>query len=127
MQRMTPDGRPTTTATGSRNEELAASFLARRGYVVIERNYKTKLGELDLVARQGRTLVFVEVRSRATDQFGSALEAVGWGKQRRVSRMAKLYLAARRPRFDDCRFDVVAITGDRIELVKDAWRLGDRI
>lgn len=127
MQRTIPDGRPTTIATGSRNEELAASFLVRRGYVVVERNYKTKLGELDLVARQGTTLVFVEVRSRATDQFGSALEAVGWSKQRRVSRMAKMYLAARRPRFDECRFDVVAITGDRIELVKDAWRLGDRI
>ncbi|MFT3698947.1 MAG: YraN family protein [Kofleriaceae bacterium] len=127
MQTTMPDGRPTTIATGSRNEALATRYLVRRGYAIIDRNFKTKIGELDIVARDRRTLVFVEVRSRASADYGSALEAVTWEKQRRVSRMAKMYLSARRPRFDECRFDVVAITGERIELIRDAWRLGDRI
>ena len=118
--------RPTTIETGARNEERAVSFLARRGYRIVERNFKTRIGELDIVARDGKVLVFVEVRSRTTDQYGSALEAVAWGKQGKVSRMAQIYLMWRAPEFEEARFDVVAITGDQIELVKDAWRLGDR-
>jgi putative endonuclease len=118
--------KPTTNETGARNEERAVSFLASRGYRIVERNFKTRIGELDIIARDGNILAFVEVRSRASDQYGSALEAVGWGKQSKVSRMAQIYLMWRTPEFDEARFDVVAITGDEITLVKDAWRLGDR-
>jgi putative endonuclease len=116
----------TTTAIGATAEDRAAEALDRHGYRMVERNYRCRVGELDIIAREGPTLVFVEVRSRRTGDFGSALEAVGWRKQRKVSRVAAHYIATRRPRFDTARFDVVAITGDEVVIVKDAWRLGDR-
>lgn len=116
---------PSTLQIGATAEDRAVELLLRHGYRIVERNYRTKLGELDIVARDGATLVFVEVRSRRTSRFGSALEAVGGRKQRQVSRVAAQYLAWRRPRFDEARFDVVAITGDEIVLVKDAWRLSN--
>lgn len=116
----------TTVVIGATAEERAADALRLGGYRIVERNYRCKVGELDIVAREGPTLVFVEVRSRRTGEFGSALEAVGWRKQQKVSRVAAHYIAARRPRFDTARFDVVAITGDEVVLIKDAWRLGDR-
>lgn len=120
----TPD--TTTIQIGATAEERAADALLRRGYRIVERNYRCKVGELDIVAREGPTLVFVEVRSRRTGDFGSALEAVGWRKQKKVSRVAAHYIAVRRPRFETARFDVVAITGDEVVVIKDAWRLGDR-
>ncbi len=114
---------PSTHVRGNNAESRAAELLVRKGYTIVERNFRTKLGELDIIARDGTTLVFVEVRSRKTTKFGSALEAVGWRKQRQVTRVAKMYLARRRPRFVSCRFDVVGITGDEVVHVKDAWRL----
>jgi putative endonuclease len=123
MQLTMLDGRPTTIAMGARSEEAAVEFLEGRGYEIVERNFKTKLGELDIVARDGDALVFVEVRSRTSDHFGNAVESVNASKRRRVSRMALLYLTWRRPVFSACRFDVLGITGDRIDHIKDAWRL----
>jgi putative endonuclease len=117
---------PTTIAIGASGEDRAADALYRRGYRIVERNYRCKVGELDIIARDGPALVFVEVRSRRTGEHGSALDAVGWRKQHKVSRTAAFYIAARRPRFETARFDVVAITGDDIVVVQDAWRLGDR-
>jgi putative endonuclease len=118
---------PTTVQAGASSEDRAAAFLLRHGYRIVERNFRCKVGELDIVARDGETLVFVEVRSRRSDQYGSALDAVGVRKQQKVSRVAMLYIAWKRPRFDQARFDVVAITGGKIALIKDAWRLGDRM
>ncbi len=126
MQETMPDGRPTTIATGARNEGLAVVFLEARGYRISERNFKTKIGELDIIARDRDVLVFVEVRSRASDAFGSALDAVSADKRQRVSRTAQQYIMWRRPAFAAARFDVVAITGENVELIRDAWRLGDR-
>ena len=91
---------------------------------IIERNFRCFAGELDVVARDGHTLVFVEIRSRRDSRFGSALEAVSRAKQHQVSPVAAAYLELRRPRFDTCRFDVVGVTGDRIDVVQDAWRVG---
>jgi putative endonuclease len=123
MQRTMPDGRPTTIATGADNEDVAETYLRRRGYRIIERNFKTKIGELDIIAREGGVLCFVEVRSRTSDHYGDAIESVDHLKRARVSRMAQLYLTWRRPAFDVARFDVLGITGDRITLIRDAWRL----
>ena len=100
-------------------------MLKQRGYHIIERNYRCKAGEIDIVAREGDTLVFVEVRSRSEGEHGTALETVTLAKQRRVARVAQQYLLARRPTFRLCRFDVVGITGDHIDVVRDAFRLGD--
>jgi putative endonuclease len=113
-----------TTERGTAAERIAERELERLGYRIVERNFRCSAGELDLVARDGETLVFVEVRSRRSDRFGSALEAVGRDKQRQVSRVAAIYLQLRKPKFDTCRFDVVGITGAQIDVVQDAWRLG---
>ena len=102
----------TTIVKGTEAERRAARLLVRAGLTIVECNYRTKLGELDIIAREGTTLVFVEVRSRRDGRYGSALETVNWRKQRMVTRVALQYLAWRRPVFSAARFDVVAITGD---------------
>jgi putative endonuclease len=107
---------------GERGEDRASRALRARGYTIVERNFRCKAGELDIVARDKDTLVFVEVRTRFDDRFGGALNAVGYHKQRQVIRVAGVYLALKRPRFDTCRFDVVAITGDELVIIKDAFR-----
>jgi putative endonuclease len=116
-------GPPTTIHRGNAGEEQAATYLENVGLHIIERNFKTKLGELDIIAREGPTLVFVEVRSRSTTTFGSAVEAVNHHKQRRVSRLAWQYIKVRRPRFETARFDVVGITAGDLVHIRDAWRL----
>jgi putative endonuclease len=115
----------TTIELGASGEDRAADLLVRHGYVIVERNFRCKAGELDIIALDGATLVFVEVRSRRTTEHGTALDAVGWGKRRQVSRVASLYITWKRPSFESARFDVVAITGSDALLIRDAWRLGD--
>jgi putative endonuclease len=113
----------TKIEVGATGEDRAADHLVRSGMRIVERNYRCKVGELDIIARDGTTLVFVEVRSRRSAEFGSALDAVTHHKRRKVTRVALAYLAARKPRFACARFDVVAITGDEVVHIKDAWRL----
>ena len=116
--------KPSTTIVGSLAEERAVEALQAAGYRIVARNFRCKLGELDVVAYDRGVLVFVEVRSRADARYGHAAEMVTWKKRQQVTRVAGAYLALKRPRFHQCRFDVVAITGDRIDIVRDAWRLG---
>ncbi len=113
-----------TTERGRIGEEQAVAELVRQGYSIVERNYRCKSGELDVVAREGDILVFIEVRSRADGEHGSALETVGARKQRQIARVAAHYLAARKPVFRECRFDVVGITAGELTLIKDAFRIG---
>lgn len=117
-----------TVARGKQGEERACEHLRALGYRIVERNFRCKLGELDIIARDGATLVFIEVRSRADSRHGTPLETVTGPKQRRIVQVASYYLSTRRPRFDACRFDVVGITGDDIEHgiehIRDAFRLG---
>jgi len=96
---------------GKSGEDLAAAELERRGYAIIARRYRTKHGEIDIVARDGETTVFVEVKARATAEFGTAAEAVTLRKQRQLAAMAGEYLALNRLTSIPCRFDVVAIDG----------------
>lgn len=112
-----------TKVVGDRNEGIAANALRAAGYAIVAQNYRCKAGELDVVARDGEVLVFVEVRSRSDHEHGHAAEMVNAPKRGRVTRIARHYLALERPDFDECRFDVVAITGDEIEIIKDAWRV----
>jgi putative endonuclease len=114
----------TTIETGASAEDRAVALLASAGYAIVERNVECQIGELDIVARDPHgVLVFVEVRSRADAEHGHAAEMVGPRKRRRVARMARWYLHTRRPAFDEVRFDVVAITGDEIDHIADAWRV----
>lgn len=115
---------------GKTGEDLACEELRRRGYAILDRRYRTRSGELDIVARDGRTLVFVEVKTRASSWFGSPFEAVTAAKRRRVLAMAADYLARRGPRRANCRFDVAAVTFDEdgrpaVEIVTDAFASGD--
>jgi putative endonuclease len=96
---------------GIRGEDLAVGELERHGYAVLERRYRTRHGEIDIVARDGETIVFVEVKVKETAEFGTAAHAVDARKQRRVISMAIDYLARNRLTSRACRFDVVAIDG----------------
>ena len=96
--------------SGRRAEDLAAAHLEQAGLRIVARNWRQPEGELDVVADDGGTCVFVEVRSRTGDDHGHALEAVTPQKRARVIRAARLYLDAETPRADAYRFDVVAVT-----------------
>lgn len=90
-------------------EDLAARELVSRGYAILERRYRTEYGEIDIVAREGETLVFVEVRAKASAEFGTAAESITDAKKRRVARMAVDYIARHHAGNTPCRFDVVAV------------------
>ena len=94
---------------GAQGEEVAAAELRRRGYRILERNVRTKLGELDLVARDGDTICFVEVKARRSAAFGLPQEAVTRQKQWHLTRMAQWYLKAKGLTGKPARFDVVAL------------------
>ena len=94
---------------GKLGEDLACRELIRRGYAIHARRYRTRVGELDIVARDGETLVFVEVKARASDRCGSAADAVTAWKRRRLVLMASDYLARNGLSDAPCRFDVVAV------------------
>jgi putative endonuclease len=110
---------------GKLGENLAIAELERRGYAILARRFRTKYGEIDVVAQDRDTLVFVEVKARATAEFGTAAEAVTFWKQRRLVRMAREYLARLEIHDRPCRFDVVAIddveTAPRIEVYAHAF------
>src|SRR5687768_7640388 len=102
---------------GKEGENIAAGELERRGYESLARRYRTRHGEIDIVASDEGTIVFVEVKARATAEFGTAAEAVTPHKQRRLAAMATDYLARNRLTECPCRFDVVAIDGLGADLV----------
>ena len=106
---MTADPRQSLGISG---EDLACAELRGRGYAILERRYRTRFGEIDIIARDGSTVVFVEVKTRLNRDFGGAAAAVTGWKQRRLTQMAVDYLARRRLQDCPCRFDVVAIDFD---------------
>jgi putative endonuclease len=97
---------------GKTGEDLACRELERRGYEIVARRYRRRSGELDIVARDGATIVFVEVKARRGRMFGEAVEAVTGWKQRRMSRLAAEYLSRHHLTQCPCRFDVVSIQFD---------------
>lgn len=112
-ERAPADGR---FAAGRAAEDEACRFLAALGMAIVGRNVRSGGGEIDVVARLGRTLVFVEVRSRAGSAFGAPEETVGHAKRRRVAAAARAYLRDVPPSsWDEARFDVVAVEGEEGE------------
>jgi putative endonuclease len=108
--------RATRQELGRAGEEIAAAHLTRTGFRILERNYRTRWGELDIVAFDGRTLAFVEVKARtAGPRHGTPLEAVHWAKRGQVRRMGRAWLADRpdRPFGRFIRFDAIGVTFDR--------------
>ena len=109
-------------ARGDAAENLAAAFLQRAGLILVERNYRCRFGEIDLIAREGATLVFVEVRMRSSERFGGAAASITAAKRMKLLRTARFYLAgvAHAPQ---CRFDALLISGktNSIEWLKNAF------
>lgn len=102
---------------GSDAELLALRYLEQRGLLCLERNYRCKLGEIDIIMKQQDTLIFVEVRYRKQSAFGSAAESVTTTKQRKLIRAAQHYLQTHRLFDSPCRFDVLAIGGESSEQI----------
>jgi len=103
---MADDGR---AELGRLGEDLACRELERRGYAIVQRRFRTRAGEMDIVARDGATLVFLEVKARRGERCGPPVEAVTWRKRLRLVRIAQHYLALHGGADGPCRFDIVAV------------------
>lgn len=118
---------------GVQGEKIAARYLQNRGYQIVERNYRTRLGEIDIIAKQGKCLVFVEVKTRSDTLFGSPLESVTLSKQKQLSKVALEYICKHNWQDRPARFDVVGVqvleakspisAAADIELVQNAFDL----
>ena len=108
-------------------EEFAVQYLKDRGYQILERNYRLRSGEIDVIAKEGRQIVFVEVKTRRTLKFGVPQAAVTLAKQKQISKIALSYLQANNLLDTPCRFDVVAIflssksTPPKLEHIQNAF------
>ncbi len=113
---------------GTLGEEAAAEYLREKGFEILERNYRILRGELDIIARDAGTLVFVEVKTAATMSYGPPETWVTPHKRRQLGRLAAAYIARTRSAADECRFDVVAVSRvrgqQRIQHIQDAFWLG---
>ena len=111
---------------GRSGEDRAAKYLAAEGYTILERNVTAPQGELDLIALDGGTLVFVEVKTRTSEAYGAPELAVDRRKQERMVKAALGYLKRKKLHQMPCRFDVVAISGadgDMVELIRNAFEM----
>ena len=111
--------------TGKKGENIAVAYLKSNGYRIVERNYKCLFGEIDIVAKDGDTVVFIEVKSRKSEEFGDPQVAVGLEKQKKISKISLKYLEEKHLYPCNARFDVVAIkmlpSGNKVELIQNAF------
>ena len=112
---------------GSKGEELAVVFLKKRGYTILEKNFRCKFGEIDIIARERKTLVFVEVKTRSSLGFGSPQTSVTRKKQDQLTKVALFYLQKKQLFNCEARFDVVAVELNsmkkQIELIRNAFEI----
>ncbi|MGI6011103.1 MAG: YraN family protein [Ruminococcus sp.] len=107
---------------GKEYEEVAGRLLQEQGYVILEKNYRCPLGEIDLIAMDKETLVFAEVKYRSSTRQGVPEEAVGREKQKRISRTARWYMMEMNISQDmPCRFDVISVLRNRLRIYKNAF------
>jgi putative endonuclease len=104
---------------GDAGEDRALAYLERQGLSLLQRNFRCKGGEIDLIMKDGSAIVFVEVRKRAPGRFGGAAASVGAQKQARLAVAAQVYLQSLRT-VPPCRFDVVAIDGEQLNWIRNA-------
>lgn len=107
--------------SGIEGENAAVEYLKKQGYVILERNFNTKVGEIDIIAEDKNTLVFVEVKARDNTKFGQPIESITYQKVRSIKRTAEWYLSAKRMTNRYCRFDVIEILRGEITHTKDAF------
>lgn len=110
---------------GGAGERAAAALYRSRGYRVVARNWRSRIGELDLIVERSGVLVFCEVKTRSSAAFGGGYEGVTEAKQRKVRQVAEAFLAQTRMRPDACRFDVASVAAGRgaprVEIFEDAF------
>lgn len=111
---------------GKMGEEVAANYLQKQGYQILDRNYRCSFGEIDIIARENNELVFIEVKTRTSIEFGLPQESVTKKKQLRIRKIAIHYLNNIHPGFSELRFDVVSILiqgnkAPKIEIIKNAF------
>ena len=118
----------THLALGEHGESLAVRALEREGYAVLARRYRTRLGEIDIIARDGSCLVFVEVKARRHHRCGRPDEQITIRKQRKIVAIAQVFLARTGVAAEACRFDVVSVSMDdgrpRVEIIRNAFDAG---
>ncbi len=100
-------------ATGAAGEAAAAGYLKKAGFRIIERNYRTPVGEIDIIAQKGKEIIFVEVKARFSNGFGYPADAVGHVKQHKIIKTALWYMQAEKPREKNLRFDVISVMFDQ--------------
>ena len=110
---------------GTVGEDTACAYLEQANYKILERNFRCRSGEIDIIALDGDYMVFIEVKYRKDNSFGYPRESVNYYKQRNISKVASYYLLIKNAFHRNCRFDVVEIIGDRIELIQNAFSLVD--
>jgi len=112
-------------AFGKEGEKKASRYLKKNGYEIIEKNFRCRGGEIDIIARQGNTLIFCEVKARRNKLYGTALEAVTPSKREKIKTTAKIYMQKNNLKNIDCRFDVVTIDvedgKELINLIQNAF------
>lgn len=114
---------------GFHGEDLAVKFLKRHGYRILHRNFKLKFGEIDIIAQEGDTVCFIEVRTKTTDERGTPFESITPFKQRKLSKLALAYLKGQYKSVDvRARFDVMAVVSkdgkeEKVEIIQNAFEL----
>ena len=106
---------------GGKGEVRAEIFLKNQKYQILERNYRNKIGEIDLIAKDGETLVFIEVKTRSSCQFGRPCEAVTPYKQNKIRGVASFYLMTTGQYDAACRFDVIEVLDEEVNHIKNAF------
>ncbi len=106
---------------GKAAEDLAASFLKSKKYEILDRNFKTKFGEIDIIARDGNCIVFIEVRSKSYSFFGRPEETVNKEKIKKIIKTAQFYIQTKNPSFSEVRFDIISILHNNISHIKNAF------
>ncbi len=106
---------------GQASEERAARYLKKRGYTIVCRNYRAPCGEIDIIAKEDGTLVFVEVKARNTDTYGGAKVSINRAKMQKITRVAQHYLKETGQINEKARFDVIFVEKEAIDLYKNAF------
>lgn len=113
---------PNKRKIGDEYEQMAVIYLRKHGYRIKERNFRCKFGEVDIIAEKGKYLVFIEVKFRSSNVYGTPAEAVNYAKQRRISNVASFYLYKNKyPADTPVRFDVAAISEEGIRIIENAF------
>ena len=103
---------------GKKCEIIAQNYLKNKGYTILETNYRNKVGEIDIIAKDGDYIVFVEVKGRFSRQFGDSLEAINEQKQFKIRSVASLYLISHKKFETPCRFDAISVLGDQEHYIR---------